>query len=101
MEREKMILANKKGLVVGIANDNSIAYGCAAKFREAGAELAITYLNAKAEPYVRPLAESLGSSLILPCDVREEGQLEAVFARIEKEWGKLDIVLHSIAFAPK
>ncbi|HYD94462.1 MAG TPA: enoyl-ACP reductase FabI [Noviherbaspirillum sp.] len=96
-----MILANKKGLVVGIANDNSIAYGCARKFREAGADLAITYLNAKAEPHVRPLAESLDSKIVLPCDVREEGQLEAVFARIEQEWGKLDFVLHSIAFAPR
>jgi enoyl-[acyl-carrier protein] reductase I len=96
-----MTLANKKGLVVGIANDNSIAYGCARAFRAAGAELAITFLNAKAEPYVRPLAESLDSKIFLPCDVREEGQLEAVFDRIGQEWGKLDFVLHSIAFAPK
>lgn len=96
-----MILANKKGLVVGIANDNSIAYGCAMAFRAAGAELAITYLNDKAMPYVRPLAESLNSPIFVPCDVREEGQLEAVFERIEKDWGKLDFVLHSIAFAPK
>ncbi|HZW20018.1 enoyl-ACP reductase FabI [Noviherbaspirillum sp.] len=96
-----MTLTSKKGLVVGIANDNSIAYGCARAFRNAGAELAITYLNEKAEPHVRPLAEALGSPIIVPCDVREEGQLEAVFARIEKEWGKLDFVLHSIAFAPK
>lgn len=96
-----MILANKKGLVVGIANDNSIAYGCGMAFRDAGAELAITYLNAKAQPYVRPLAESLNSPIFLPCDVREEGQLEAVFEQIDKQWGKLDFVLHSIAFAPK
>lgn len=96
-----MMLKNKKGLVVGIANDNSIAYGCARAFREAGAELAITYLNAKAEPYVRPLAESVDSPIIVPCDVREEGQLEAVFERIANEWGRLDFVLHSIAFAPK
>lgn len=96
-----MTLANKKGLVVGIANDNSIAYGCARAFRAAGAELAITFLNAKAEPYVRPLAESLDSTILMPCDVREEGQMEAVFDRITKEWGRLDFVLHSIAFAPK
>ena len=96
-----MNLVNKKGLVVGIANDNSIAYGCANAFRDAGAELAITYLNAKAEPYVRPLAERLESPIIVPCDVREDGQLEAVFERIEQEWGRLDFVLHSIAFAPK
>ncbi|HEY0846929.1 MAG TPA: enoyl-ACP reductase FabI [Noviherbaspirillum sp.] len=96
-----MILANKKGLVVGIANDNSIAYGCGREFRAQGADLAITYLNAKAEPYVRPLAESLESPIFMPCDVREQGQMEAVFERIEKDWGKLDFVLHSIAFAPK
>ncbi len=96
-----MSLAGKKGLVVGIANEHSIAYGCAKAFRNAGADLAITYLNAKAEPYVRPLAEELQSPLIAACDVREPGQLEALFARIEKEWGKLDFLLHSIAFAPK
>ena len=94
-------LANKKGLIIGIANDQSIAYGCAKLFKEYGAEVAVTYLNAKAEPYVRPLAEGLGSPLILPCDVREDGQLESVFAAIEAHWGELDFVLHSIAFAPK
>ena len=72
-------LTGKKGLVVGIANANSIAYGCASAFHAAGAEVAITYLNAKAQPYVRPLAEKLASPIIVPCDVREPGQLEAVF----------------------
>jgi enoyl-[acyl-carrier protein] reductase I len=66
-------LAGKRGLVVGIANANSIAYGCAKAFHAAGAKLALTYLNAKAEPYVRPLAEKLASPIILPCDVREPG----------------------------
>ena len=94
-------LTGKRGLVVGIANDQSIAYGCAYAMAAAGAELAITYLNAKAEPHVRPLAEALGAPLILPCDVREPGQLEAVFAAIERDWGRLDFVLHSIAFAPR
>ncbi len=93
-------LAGKKGLVVGIANEHSIAFGCAQAFREAGAELAVTYLNAKAEPFVRPLAEALQSPLILPCDVREEGQLEAVFESITQRWGRLDFLLHSIAYAP-
>ena len=96
-----MSLSGKKGLIVGIANGDSIAFGCAEAFRAAGAELAVTYLNAKADPYVRPLAERLGSPLIVPCDVREPGQLEAVFSRIGDEWGRLDFVLHSIAFAPK
>jgi enoyl-[acyl-carrier protein] reductase I len=95
------MLKGKKGLVIGIANDQSIAYGCAEAFRECGAELAITYLNEKAEPYVRPLAENLESPLIIPCDVREAGQLENVFAQIAQKWGKLDFVLHSIAYAPK
>lgn len=94
-------LAGKRGLVVGIANEGSIAHGCAQAFRALGAELAVTYLNAKAEPHVRPLAEALEASLILPCDVRVEGQLEAVFDRIAAEWGQIDFVLHSIAFAPR
>jgi enoyl-[acyl-carrier protein] reductase I len=96
-----MPLKGKKGLVVGIANEQSIAYGCAAALRRAGADIAVTYLNAKSEPYVRPLAERLDSPIIVPCDVREPGQLEAVFARIRDDWGRLDFLLHSIAFAPK
>lgn len=94
-------LKGRKGLVFGVANDQSIAYGCAQAFKTAGAELAITYLNAKAEPHVRPLAEQLGAQIIVPCDVREPGQLEAVFDAVEKQWGGLDFLLHSIAFAPR
>jgi enoyl-[acyl-carrier-protein] reductase (NADH)/acyl dehydratase len=94
-------LTGKRGLIVGIANDQSIAYGCASAMAAAGAELAVTYLNAKAEPHVRPLAEALQASLILPCDVREAGQLEAVFETIARDWGRLDFVLHSIAYAPR
>jgi enoyl-[acyl-carrier protein] reductase I len=96
-----MTLQGKKGLVAGIANEQSIAFGCAKAFRAAGAELAITYLNAKAEPYVRPLAMELQSPIIVACDVRESGQLERVFSRISAEWGSLDFLLHSIAYAPK
>lgn len=94
-------LNGKKGLVVGVANNKSIAYGCAKAFQLCGAELAITYLNEKAEPHVRPLAELLGASMILPLDVEKEGQTEAVFDAIAQKWGKLDFVVHSIAFAPK
>ncbi len=94
-------LRGKRGLVAGIANEHSIAFGCAKSFRDAGAELAVTYLNAKAEPYVRPLAEQLASPIIVPCDVREPGQLEAVFSRIKQQWGRLDFLLHSIAYAPE
>jgi enoyl-[acyl-carrier protein] reductase I len=96
-----MSLQGKRGLIVGIANEQSIAYGCARVLRNAGAELAVTYLNEKAMPYVRPLAEQLDSPIIVPCDVREPGQLEAVFSRIRDAWGRLDFLLHSIAFAPK
>jgi enoyl-[acyl-carrier protein] reductase I len=94
-------LKGKKGLVLGIANDQSIAYGCARIFRQSGADLAITYLNEKAEKYVRPLAEGLQAPLIVPCDVQVEGQLESVFKVLAERWGGLDFLLHSIAFAPK
>ena len=94
-----MDLTGKKGLVIGIANEHSIAYGCARHFRAAGADLAITYLNAKAEPYVRPLADQLQSPIVMPCDVTLPEQLDAVMARIAREWGRLDFALHSIAYA--
>ena len=94
-------LDGKRGLIVGIANEHSLAYGCAQQFRAAGGELAITYLNAKAEPYVTPLAASLGCEIVMPCDVTVAGELEAVYARIAKDWGRLDFVLHAIAYAPK
>ena len=95
------MLKGKRGLVVGIANDQSIAYGCAMKLRAFGAELAVTWLNEKAEPYVRPLAEQLQASITAPLDVSKPGELEAVFEKIAKEWGRLDFVIHAIAFAPK
>jgi enoyl-[acyl-carrier protein] reductase I len=95
------MLAGKRGLVVGIANEHSIAYGCAAKLRAFGADLAVTWLNEKAEPHVRPLAERLGAAIAMPLDVEREGELEAVFGRIGREWGGLDFVIHSIAFAPR
>ena len=94
-------LNGKKGLVVGIANNKSIAYGCAKAFNICGAELAVTYLNEKAEPHVRPLADLLAAPLVLPLDVEKDDQLEAVFAAIQEKWGKLDFLLHSIAFAPQ
>ena len=95
------ILAGKRGLVTGIANDQSIAYGCAKAFKLHGAEVAITYLNEKARPYVEPLARQLEASIFMPLDVLQEGALEAVFRRIEQTWGRLDFVVHSLAFAPK
>ena len=95
------LLEGKRGLIVGIANEHSIAWGCAAAFRALGAELAITYLNEKAKPFVEPLAREVGAPIFMPLDVRIPGQLEAVFERIASDWGSLDFVIHSIAFAPK
>ncbi len=95
------LLEGKRGLVVGIANDQSIAWGCAKAFRALGAEVAVTYLNDKAKKYVEPLARVLESPIVMPLDVNVPGQMEAVFEAIEKKWGKLDFVLHSIAFSPK
>jgi enoyl-[acyl-carrier protein] reductase I len=94
-------LKGSRALVVGIANQHSIAYGCAKAFHEVGAEVAITYLNDKAKPYVEPIAQELRSPLFLPLDVAVPGQLEAVFERIARDWGRLDILVHSIAWAPK
>ncbi|MBU2963002.1 enoyl-ACP reductase FabI [Citreicella sp. C3M06] len=93
-------LAGQKALIVGIANEHSIAYGCAKALRAQGADLAITYLNDKAERFVRPLAEELGAQIIAPMNVSAPGELEAVMAQITEKWGKLDTLLHSIAFAP-
>jgi len=94
-------LSGHKALVVGIANDRSIAYGCAKAFRAVGAELAITWLNEKARPYVEPLAVDLGAAISAPLDVSTPGQLEEVFDLIRQRWGRLDSLVHSIAFAPK
>jgi enoyl-[acyl-carrier protein] reductase I len=95
------VLNGAKALVVGIANEHSIAWGCAKAFRELGADVAVTYLNDKARPHVEPLARELASTIVLPLDVSQAGQLEAVFAAIEHQWGRLDILVHSIAWAPK
>lgn len=93
-------LEGKKGLVIGIANDKSIAWGCARAFRESGAELAITYLNEKAEAYVRPLAEQVDSPIVMPLDFSQDEDLESLFSEITRKWGKLDFILHAVAFAP-
>lgn len=95
------LLKGKKALVTGIANDQSIAWGCAKAFRAFGADLAITYLNDKAKPYVEPLAKEVEASIFMPLNLQVDGQLESVFDSIKKQWGKLDTCVHSIAFAPK
>lgn len=94
------ILSGKKALIVGVANEKSIAWGVAQALRDAGADLAITYLNAKAEPFVRPLAESLGASLIAPLNVESPDEEAALFESLTRLWGRLDVLVHSIAFAP-
>jgi enoyl-[acyl-carrier protein] reductase I len=101
LEIPRPALKGKKALVVGIANDQSIAYGCARAFHELGADLAVTYINEKTKTYVEPLLKDLGATIFMPLDVATPGMLEAVFEKIETKWGKLDILLHSIAFAPK
>jgi enoyl-[acyl-carrier protein] reductase I len=98
---ESKVLQGKRAFILGIANENSIAYGCARVFRQLGAELAVTYLNEKAKRFVEPLAQELGATIFAPCDVGKSGDLEAVFEQIRSKWGSLDIALHSIAFAPK
>jgi enoyl-[acyl-carrier protein] reductase I len=95
------VLKGAKALVTGIANDHSIAYGCAKAFRELGADLAITYADEKARPYVEPHAKALDAPIFMPLDASSQDELEAVFTRIASEWGKLDILVHSIAWAPK
>jgi enoyl-[acyl-carrier protein] reductase I len=95
------ILEGKRALIVGVANDSSIAYGCARAFREVGADVAITYLNEKARPYVEPLAKEVQAPIFMPLDVSVPGQLEDVFDAIGRTWGRLDVLVHSIAFAPK
>ena len=95
------LLEGKRGLIVGIANENSIAWGCARAFRAFGAELAVTYLNEKAKKHVEPLARELDAPILMPLDVRVPGELEAVFENISQKWGALDFLVHSIAFSPK
>jgi len=97
----RRVLERQKALVIGVANDDSIAYGCAKAFRTAGAELAISWLNEKARRHVEPLAQELEASIVGEVDVAVAGQLEAMFDQIRSKWGRLDILVHSIAFAPK
>jgi enoyl-[acyl-carrier protein] reductase I len=94
-------MSGQKALIVGVANDRSIAWGCAKAMHQAGADIAMTYLNEKARPYVEPLASSIGASLLLPLEVRDSAQVDGLFESIASKWGRLDILVHSIAFAPR
>jgi enoyl-[acyl-carrier protein] reductase I len=95
------LMAGKRGLIMGVANDKSIAWGIAQQLAAQGAHIAFTYQGEALEKRMRPLAQSVGSDLILPCDVTDDAALDAVFARLEKEWGKLDFLVHSIGFSDK
>jgi enoyl-[acyl-carrier protein] reductase I len=95
------VLEGRKALVFGVANEDSIAYGCAKAFRSVGADLAISWLNEKARRFVEPLAQDLGASITGAVDVSAPTQLEAMFEQVRSQWGRLDILVHSIAFAPK
>jgi|SRR5581483_597854 len=95
------LLTGKKAFIFGVANDRSIAWGIAKAFHAEGAELGFNYLGEALEKRVRPLAESVGAKLILPCDVSKDDQIEALYKEVEKAWGKFDILIHCIAFANK
>src|SRR5262245_25805757 len=92
------VLTGRRALVVGVANDRSIAWGCAEAMHRAGAEIAMTYLNDKARPHVEPLAQAVAAPLFMPLEVRDSAQLDALFAAVTAKWGQLDILVHSIAF---
>ena len=100
VNRQARFLAGKRGLFVGVANDQSIATGCARAFVDAGADVALTYLNDKAQPHVAHVADTLDIDLLMPLDVEDDGQMTAVFERLRSEWGSLDFILHSVAFCP-
>ena len=101
MNIDNTLLSGKKALVIGIANDHSIAFGCARALKMAGADLAITYLNEKTKPYVDEIANALKPTIYCECDVTNEHDLDNLFLEINKKWGQIDIVIHSIAYAPK
>ncbi len=101
MENGRIDLKGKTGLIVDVANEHSLAWAAARQFHGAGAELALTYLNDKAKPYVAPLAREADAAIFLPCNVSREGELETVFESIASTWGRLDFCFHSIAWARK
>jgi enoyl-[acyl-carrier protein] reductase I len=101
MNSKSGLMAGKRGLVMGVANDRSIAWGIAKAVHEHGAELAFTYQGEALEKRVRPLADSVGSTVLAPCDVTDDASLDATFATVKQAWGGLDFVVHAIAFSDK
>jgi len=101
MAEKKGLLSGKRGIIMGAANNRSIAWGIAKKAADEGAELAFTYQGEALEKRVRPLAESVGSNIVIPCDVTDNASIDAVFAELEKIWGKMDFLVHAIAYSDK
>lgn len=101
MAEKKGLLSGKRGIIMGAANNRSIAWGIAKKAAEEGAELAFTFQGEALEKRVRPLAESVGSNIVLPCDVTDSASIDAVFIELEKIWGKIDFLVHAIAYSDK
>jgi enoyl-[acyl-carrier protein] reductase I len=100
-DQAPQVLQGMRALVVGVANEHSIAWGCAKEMHRAGAQIAMTYLNDKAKPYVEGLAREVEASIFVPFDVTERGQADALFTAVAETWDSLDILVHSIAFAPR
>lgn len=101
MTENNGLVAGKRGIIMGVANNRSIAWGLASKAAEHGAEIAFTYQGAALEKRVRPLAESIGSDIILPCDVTDNASIDAVFDELKKRWGRIDFLIHAIAYSDK
>ena len=95
------LMAGKRGLIMGVANSRSIAWGITKACHDAGAEVALTFQGEALEKRVRPLAEEIGSKIVLPCDVTDDASVDAVFAELKKQWGRLDFLVHAIAFSDK
>src|SRR5665213_3437531 len=100
-EAKAGLMAGKRGLIMGVANDHSIAWGIAQMLASQGAEIAFTYQGDAQAKRLKPLAEGLGSSIVLPADVESDEQLDSLFAALEKQWGGLDFLVHAIAFSDR
>ena len=100
-EAKSGFMAGKRGLVMGVANDHSIAWGIAQMLASQGAEIAFTYQGDAQKKRLGPLAASIGSSMVMPADVESDEQLDAVFASLKKEWGTIDFLVHSLAFSDR
>src|SRR5947207_2503992 len=101
MADARPLMAGKRGLVMGVANDHSIAWGIARAIHGAGGEVAFTYQGDAQLKRLKPLAASIGSKIVMPCDVEDDAQIDAVFAELKKQWGGIDYVVHAVAFSDR